>query len=122
MALGRDASLTFGEVGLGGSLGRLDLGVDLIGDGSHSEMVGIYFGDGDQVLDYRVVVNHHGKNTSSDVFLKGAVEDKSESVFTGSAEDLAGCHQHLDLRAESQPRALRWRQSPLGPQSRDPLR
>ena len=83
VALGRDASLKFGEVGLGGSLGRLDLGVDLIGDGSHSEMVGIYFGDGDQVLDYRVVVNHHGKNTSSDVFLKGAVEDQAESVFTG---------------------------------------
>ena len=33
--------------------------------------------------DYRVVVRHEGKNTSSDVFLKGAVEDEASSVFTG---------------------------------------
>lgn len=81
--LGRDASSKAGEVGLGGKLGRLDLGVDLEGDGSSSEVLGIYFGEGDQTLDYRMVVNHKGRRTSSDVFLKGAVEDDSQSVFTG---------------------------------------
>ncbi len=83
MVLGRDATGRLGEVGLGAKLGRLDLDVDLVGDGSSSELVGVYFGDREQVLDYRVVVNHHGKNTRSDVFLKGAVEDEAESVFTG---------------------------------------
>lgn len=83
MALGRDSTGRLGEVGLGGRLGRLDLGVDLDGDGSSSELVGVYFGDGSQIFDYRVVVNHRGKNTRSDVFLKGAVEDEAESVFTG---------------------------------------
>ena len=78
MVLGRDSTGRLGEVGLGAKLSRLDLTVDLIGDGSNSEMFGIYFGDGQQVLDYRVVINHHGKNTSSDVFLKGAVEDESD--------------------------------------------
>ena len=83
MVLGRDATGRLGEVGLGGKLGRLDLNVDLVGDGSSSELVGLYFGDGRQVFDYRIVVNHHGKNTRSDVFLKGAVEDQAETVFTG---------------------------------------
>ncbi len=83
LVLGRDASVTVGEVGLGGKLGRLDFRCDLDGDGSSSDLAGIYFGDGDQVLDYRVVVNHRGRNTSSQVTLKGAVEDSSESVFTG---------------------------------------
>ena len=83
LVLGRDASIRVGEVGLGGRLGRLDFQCDLDGDGSSSDLVGIYFGDGEQVLDYRVVVNHRGKNTSSEVTLKGAVEDSSESVFTG---------------------------------------
>ncbi|MDF1594967.1 MAG: Fe-S cluster assembly protein SufD [Acidimicrobiia bacterium] len=83
MVLGRDSTGRLGEVGLGGQLGRLDLNVDLVGDGSSSELVGLYFGDGEQVFDYRVVVNHHGKNTRSDVFLKGAVEDQAESVFSG---------------------------------------
>ena len=81
--IGRDATSRLGEVGLGGDLGRLDLVVDLEGDGSSSEMVGLYFGEGSQTLDYRVVVNHLGRSTSSDIFLKGALEDDSQSVFTG---------------------------------------
>lgn len=81
--LGRDSSSRIGEVGLGGNLGRLDLGVDLNGDGASSEVVGIYFGERDQTLDYRMLIDHHGRRTSSDVFLKGAVEDDAQSVFTG---------------------------------------
>ena len=83
LTLGRDATGRLGEVGLGGKLGRLDLGVSLEGDGSSSEVVGLYFGEGEQTLDYRMLINHSGKNTSSDVFLKGAVEDDAQSVFTG---------------------------------------
>lgn len=81
--LGRDSTSRLGEVGLGANLGRVDLGVDLNGDGASSEVVGIYFGEGDQTLDYRMLIDHHGKRTSSDVFLKGAVEDDAQSVFTG---------------------------------------
>lgn len=81
--LGRDSTSRVGEVGLGARIGRLDLKVDLLGDGSSSEVVGIYFGEGKQTLDYRMVIDHHGKRTSSDVFLKGAVEDDAQSVFTG---------------------------------------
>jgi Fe-S cluster assembly protein SufD len=29
------------------------------------------------------VIDHQGRNTTSDVFLKGAVEDDAQSVFTG---------------------------------------
>jgi Fe-S cluster assembly protein SufD len=83
MTLGRDATGRMGEVGLGAKLGRLDLGVSLVGDGASSEMVGVYFGEGSQTLDYRMLINHSGRNTSSDVFLKGAVEDDAQIVFTG---------------------------------------
>lgn len=81
--LGRDATGRIGEVGLGGRIGRLDLTVDLEGAGASTEVVGLYFGEDHQTLDYRMVINHIGRNTSSDVFLKGAVEDYAESVFTG---------------------------------------
>jgi Fe-S cluster assembly protein SufD len=81
--LGRDSTSRIGEVGLGGHLGRLDLGISLVGDGSSSEVVGLYFGEGDQTLDYRMVIDHQGRSTNSDVFLKGAVEDDAQSVFTG---------------------------------------
>jgi Fe-S cluster assembly protein SufD len=83
VVLGRDATSRIGEVGLGAKLGRLDLGVSLVGDGASSEVVGLYFGEGAQTLDYRLLIDHLGKSTTSDVFLKGAVEDDAQSVFTG---------------------------------------
>lgn len=83
LRLGRDATGRIGEVGLGGRLGRLDLEVELEGAGSSTEVVGLYFGEHEQTLDYRMVINHIGRNTSSDVFLKGAVEDDAQSIFTG---------------------------------------
>lgn len=81
--IGRDATSRIGDVGLGGDLGRLDLGVFLDGDGSSSEIVGLYFGEASQTLDYRMVITHEGRSTSSDVFLKGALEEEAQSVFTG---------------------------------------
>ena len=81
--IGRDATVRTGEVGLGGKVGRLDLDVGLDGQGSSAEVLGVYFGEYDQTLDYRMLIHHQGKNSSSDVFLKGAVEDDAQSVFTG---------------------------------------
>ncbi len=81
--LGRDSTAFLGEVGLGGSFGRLDLGIDLLGSGGTADVVGIYYGEHEQVLDYRLLIDHFGPSTSSKVFLKGAVEDTASSVFTG---------------------------------------
>ena len=81
--LGRDATLRLGEVGLGGDLARLDMAVDLDGHGSSADIVGVFFGHREQVLDYRMVLNHRGPKSSSNVLLKGAVEDASQSVFSG---------------------------------------
>jgi Fe-S cluster assembly protein SufD len=83
MAAGRDSSIHLGEVGLGGALARLHLTMDLNGRGSNGRVSGLYFGDNEQVLDYRAFMNHRAANTSSDMFLKGAVEDEADSVFTG---------------------------------------
>ncbi|MGH8959492.1 MAG: Fe-S cluster assembly protein SufD [Acidimicrobiia bacterium] len=81
--LGRDATLRLGEVGLGGDLARLDMAVDLDGQGSSADIVGVFFGHREQVLDYRMVLNHRGPKSTSNVLLKGAVEDASQSVFSG---------------------------------------
>jgi Fe-S cluster assembly protein SufD len=75
--LGRDAYLHHGEAGIGGRLGRLHFFVDIDGPGAHSEITGLYFGEDDQVLDYRAFVTHRAPHTTSNMFLKGAVEDSS---------------------------------------------
>lgn len=83
LRLGRDASVRLGEVGLGGDLARLDLAVDLDGEGCSAQVAGVFFGYRQQVLDYRMVLNHRGPRSSSNVLLKGAVEDSARSVFSG---------------------------------------
>lgn len=81
--LGRDATVRLAEAGLGGRYSRLHLTADLEGDGSAAEVVGAYFGDGEQTLDYRYFMRHAARGTTSDMFLKGAVAGNSRSVFTG---------------------------------------
>ena len=79
----RDATLRIDEIGLGGRYARQRLGISLQGLGSSVKMGGIYFGDGRQVLDYRIYVTHYGPHTTSDIFLKGAVADRAQAVWTG---------------------------------------
>jgi Fe-S cluster assembly protein SufD len=83
VTVGRDASVKIGEIGLGGRLARLDLGVGLDGAGGEVQVTGLYFGHRRQILDYRLVITHRGANTRSNVFLKGAVEDEAQSIFSG---------------------------------------
>jgi Fe-S cluster assembly protein SufD len=83
VTVGRDASVKVGEIGLGGGLARLDLGVGLDGSGAEVQVTGLYFGHRQQILDYRLVITHRGANTRSNVFLKGAVEDQAQSIFAG---------------------------------------
>jgi Fe-S cluster assembly protein SufD len=79
----RDALVGLAEAGLGGRFSRLHLTVDLIGDGSSAEIVGAYFGDDEQTLDYRYFLRHAARGTTSEMFLKGAVAGESRSVFSG---------------------------------------
>ena len=79
----RDSTVRIDEIGLGGSYARQRMGISLAGLGSSAKMGGIYFGDRRQVLDYRIYVTHYGPRTTSDIFLKGAVADRAEAVWTG---------------------------------------
>jgi Fe-S cluster assembly protein SufD len=81
--VGRDAHVHLGEAGLGGAMSRLQLTIDMEGNGSSANVIGAYLGDSKQTLDYRYTMHHQGVNTNSDMFLKGAVQDEALSVFTG---------------------------------------
>ena len=80
---GRDASVALSEAGLGAGFSRLRLTVDLVGRGADARITGAYFGDKTQTLDYRYFMNHIGPNTTSEMFLKGAVAGEARSVFSG---------------------------------------
>lgn len=83
LGAGRDGFVELAEAGLGGAFSRLHLTVDLAGRGSDARITGVYFGDAEQTLDYRYFMNHQGPDTTSEMFLKGAVAGNAKSVFTG---------------------------------------
>jgi Fe-S cluster assembly protein SufD len=81
--LGRDASLRSSAVALGGDYARLRSESRLDGPGAESDLLAVYFGDGNQMLDFRTLQDHVAPNTRSDLLFKGAVEDEARSVYSG---------------------------------------
>jgi len=79
----RDARIDTLNVGLGGSVHRVDLNAKLLGPGANSEMLGLYFGDGDQHFDFNTSQDHTEPNTGSDLLYKGALDGDSRAVFRG---------------------------------------
>ncbi len=69
--------------GFGGDYTRLRSDCRLTGRGSSGDLLAIYFGDGDQMLDYRTFQDHRAPDTTSDLLFKGAVGGRSRSVYTG---------------------------------------
>jgi len=57
--------------------------LDLAGEGAVGRMSGFYFTDGSQHLDHDTQQNHLAPHTTSDLLFKGALKDKSRSVWQG---------------------------------------
>jgi Fe-S cluster assembly protein SufD len=81
--VGRDASLLSSVVALGGDYARVRADSRLAGQGGTSNLLAIYFGDGGQMHDFRTMQDHDAPKTTSDLYFKGAVEDRSHSVYSG---------------------------------------
>jgi Fe-S cluster assembly protein SufD len=81
--VGRDASLRSSAIALGGDYARLRTESLITGEGGESDLLAVYFGDGDQVLDFRTLQDHAAPRTRSDLLFKGAVEDHARSVYSG---------------------------------------
>jgi len=57
--------------------------IDLDAHGAIGKMSGFYFADGEQHLDHDTQQNHYAPHTTSDLLFKGALKDKSRSVWQG---------------------------------------
>jgi Fe-S cluster assembly protein SufD len=88
----RDASVKWLGVAFGATLARAEAEALLAGDGSSSEMLGVYFGDGDQHIDHRSIQDHVGSRSSSDLLYKGALRDRSNAIYTGTVIIEKGAH------------------------------
>lgn len=79
----RDATLSLATVAFGGAYARTRTECRLVGQGAHAEQLGVSFGEGDQMHDLRVLQEHVAPRTTSNLLFKGAVQDRSRSVYTG---------------------------------------
>ena len=79
----RDATLQASTVALGGDYARLRSDSRLVGQGASSELLAIYFAEGDQMHDFRTLQDHAAPNTTSELLFKGAVEDRARGVYSG---------------------------------------
>ncbi len=80
---GAQATITAGVAAFGARYARLRADGHLVGPGATANLSAAYYGDGDQVHDFRVFQHHEDRNTRSDLLFKGAQDDSSGSIYTG---------------------------------------
>ena len=107
----RDGNLDWVFVAVGSRLTKNFSDLDLAGQGSTGRMSGFYFTDGSQHLDHDTQQNHLAPNTTSDLLFKGALKDRSRSVWQGmiyvapGAQKTDGYQANRNLVLSSQARA-----------------
>ena len=81
--VGRDADIRTLAIGFGADLARAEAETILAQPGGFSEMLGVFFADGDQHFDHRTLQDHVAPNCNSDLLYKGALRDRSRAVYSG---------------------------------------
>jgi Fe-S cluster assembly protein SufD len=81
--VGQDATVVVSTAALGGAYARVRTDCRLVGRGATGNLTSLYFGDGDQTLDFRTFQDHAAPDTTSNLLFKGVVADRSRSVYTG---------------------------------------
>ena len=79
----RDSTVTLATVALGGHYARVRTEARISGAGGSTRQVALYFAGGEQMHDFRTIQDHDAPHTTSDLLFKGAVQDRSRSVYTG---------------------------------------
>jgi Fe-S cluster assembly protein SufD len=86
----RDSTVRSLAVNLGSRFARTQVESVLAGEGSFSEMLGLYFADSDQHFAQRTLQSHNAPHTTSDLLYKGALKESSKSEYSGLIKVLKG--------------------------------
>jgi Fe-S cluster assembly protein SufD len=79
----RDSTVRSLAVNLGSTFARTQVESVLKGEGSFSEMLGLYFADANQHFAQRTLQEHSAAYATSDLLYKGALKEKSRSEYSG---------------------------------------
>jgi Fe-S cluster assembly protein SufD len=79
----RDSTVRSLAVNLGSTFARTQVESVLKGEGSFSEMLGLYFADSDQHFAQRTLQEHSAPHATSDLLYKGALKERGRSEYSG---------------------------------------
>lgn len=106
----KDGKLKSLVVTMGATLSRTEMQSYVRGSGAESEMLALYFADGDQHFDHYTLQHHAAPNAYSDLLYKGVGADESVGVFSGmikvdlGAQKTDAYQKHRTLMLSSQAR------------------
>ena len=69
--------------GLGGCYARTRTDCRLVGRGAEARLTAAYYGEQDQIHDFRTFQEHAAPDTTSELLFKGALDGTSRSVYSG---------------------------------------
>lgn len=81
--IARDAKLTSYSHVQGAALTRINIDIELNGQGAAVELDGLYLASGKRHIDHHTRVDHKVPNAHSDQLYKGVLGDQSRAVFNG---------------------------------------
>jgi Fe-S cluster assembly protein SufD len=93
MHLRRDSHVRYFIGSWGSRLTKAWINMELNGEGSGGELLGLYFPHGRQHLDHHTNQLHKAPNATSDLLLKGALKDRARSVYQGYVKVYPGAQK-----------------------------
>jgi Fe-S cluster assembly protein SufD len=77
------ATFTASAAAFGGRSARQRTDCRLVGRGATGVLQALYFGNDEQLLDFRTFQDHAARDTTSNLLFKGVVDDEAKAVYTG---------------------------------------
>lgn len=82
----RDAVMNWLVGTFGSRLSKSVIGSMLLGPGSATEMLGVSFGDADQLIDQNTLQIHQAPRSKSELLFSTALKDRSRSIYKGTID------------------------------------
>ncbi len=79
----QQATVEVTAAAFGGDYARLRVDCRMLGRGGTARLAALYFGNGDQMMDFRTMQDHRAPDCMSELTFKGVVDDRSHSVYSG---------------------------------------
>ncbi|NDJ86514.1 MAG: Fe-S cluster assembly protein SufD [Chloroflexi bacterium] len=97
----RDGQLDWVVGSMGSKLTKSFMQISLDGQGAWGRMSGMFFADGQQLLDHDTLQIHHSPHTTSDLLFKAALKDEARSVWRGMIRVMPGAQKTDGFQANN---------------------